>query len=661
MSQVRTPIRPRTRCGVRTPLTGSGGGNRLPTAGLLFRCGPDGVDTIGLSIADYAKVDPAIRGAIFSDPSTKYADATIFANLLAHPLINKSWVVGKAGIGVAIYDYLTTPASVLEKACKYYKSVYSGWGLPLWYVDSVNGSDAYNGLTIATAFATLAKVLSVVQAGQGIGLVCGSNWMETCNIPHDNVFIKTVGVGSAPIIDGAAIVESSEWVNDGTYTNTYKITRTSLGSVSDSNQSIWEDGQILVLAASASACDTTAGTFYYASTNAGLSYTIYMHPTTGVPISNGRAYRESARLFGVNVEVGVDDVAIIGPLVVKRSQHHDGVLRLAGKNCRAYNVDTSSGAIHSVYISTGYLYNVTSDGCPLYGSTDFVCNAYPSEADSEVFMENCRVTGKSGTYGTAFFNHANTLKRIKYKNCDAATIATGFGFSGGTGTIQILDGCMANCGDSAVAVDDQFGTAGSETYLINSILTSRAGNRAIKISGGDGVSPTIVFSYGSYIDSFYAIGIINSNNTELHVYQSNLTGNDLCVAYTGALSPGKINIFNSIFHDVDYGYYAPVAGSVFSGDKNLYSVASRVASDWLGTIYASLASWQTVTSEDDNSLSGSPNFVSNPANETNFTLLNFATNTGSPAKTLSAGIADKPSTFTAPIWVDTEVAALINY
>jgi hypothetical protein len=84
-----------------------------------------------------------------------------------------------------------------------------------WYVDSNSGSDSNNGRSPTSAFQTGAKVMSVVQSGQNVGLECHGMWFEQWTVPTTEVTLDVYGVSpcgsSMPLIDGTTTIKAGSW------------------------------------------------------------------------------------------------------------------------------------------------------------------------------------------------------------------------------------------------------------------------------------------------------------------------------------------------------------------------------------------------------------------------------------------------------------------
>jgi len=102
---------------VRTSTERPQSSNGLPQQGLLayFR---GGIDTIGLSVSDYADIDPALRSLFFSDAETKRDDADILPLAFSSDELNLGTMIGIEGEFLVLYQK-DANASILDRALKY--------------------------------------------------------------------------------------------------------------------------------------------------------------------------------------------------------------------------------------------------------------------------------------------------------------------------------------------------------------------------------------------------------------------------------------------------------------------------------------------------------------------------------------------------------------
>jgi hypothetical protein len=114
---------------------GSRGGGGIPKAGLLFYAKAPGlVDTIGLSVADYAKLGPIVQAIVSADGGTTLrTTAEIVALMAASDNLNQFNMLGDPLRNIwAIFDK-DADWSVLEKARRYFKE--TAWPVSEIYYD----------------------------------------------------------------------------------------------------------------------------------------------------------------------------------------------------------------------------------------------------------------------------------------------------------------------------------------------------------------------------------------------------------------------------------------------------------------------------------------------------------------------------------------------
>jgi len=112
--------------GVTVPwILSTGGGNGLPGEGLAFLAlAADGwVDVIGLSVADYDRVEPTLRPIFFIDKITLRPTADAIDLALASPLLNTWSMLGTESEDRLLLYVYDTPESIISKAFQYVKEV----------------------------------------------------------------------------------------------------------------------------------------------------------------------------------------------------------------------------------------------------------------------------------------------------------------------------------------------------------------------------------------------------------------------------------------------------------------------------------------------------------------------------------------------------------
>jgi hypothetical protein len=185
-----------------------------------------------------------------------------------------------------------------------------GGGVPFdFYVDSVNGSDSNDGLTAATAFATIGAVQTAALAfgnGVRIGLAAGSHWRESLRMSAIRQCVIS-GYGNMnlglPRID-ATNVYAGTWLSsvDRADANTATYSASFVQPNNFMHMAVFENGTRLNYAASAALVNSTPGTFFVSATLGGDGTTsagthvIFIHPRGSTnPNSDGKIYEVTAR------------------------------------------------------------------------------------------------------------------------------------------------------------------------------------------------------------------------------------------------------------------------------------------------------------------------------------------------------------------------------
>lgn len=532
--------------------------------------------------------------------------------------------------------------------------VLSGRSGANYFVDSVNGNDANPG-TREQPLQTIGAV--TIAEGTTIWLARGSTFHEQLSTAVNHVRVRVYGTGAVPIVDGADAVAGAAWTHDGTLTNTYWIERVSLGSsASTAYQTVWEDGVRLTRAASAAACNSTPASFFSVEVaGADITYKIYIHPTGSTdPATNGSVYEIAERLYAVNL-MG-DECSVYGPLVVKRCQHHDGVLRMAGDNAYAADVTVSGGRKHNVYLCNGSLFRI--DVTQGEESGDFVI--VNSKAFSRTaYLQDCTVTGTDTTTGTAFLGHGDTIERIHLKGCDASGVLVPFSMAGGKNTVHIYEDCRAwNIGNSGVwNIDETYGDDnGGEYYIIG--CHGRSAYYGIKFANMKAASRVLI--YKSYIHSSYTTNLLNTALT-MQVDNSIFVGGDYGIL--GNDAPMAI-VANRNIIDASRIYVTTdtSASTSFAGDSNVYNFSVLVG-QWKGANYATLATWKAAVNDDASSSGTAVTWTDDPTDDL-VTVhpddVDYTTTAGSPDEALQAGIEHAPASYTPPAWCDAQVVRILS-
>lgn len=316
-----------------------------------------------------------------------------------------------------------------------------------YYVDSVNGNDSNNGLSLNSAFKTITKLMTKSLGGKRIGLVKGSTWTEELDITEDNVTIEAVGSGNDPTFNCTDAVAGGAWSKTGGYTNIYQFTgATNYIPSRPVFNSIWEDGTRLPHAASLAALDAAPGS-YFVATHTTATPVIYVHATgSGNPASNGKAYIYPTRSCGVD-SYETTGTSITG-IKVQKNLCTDGGLRM-GLSSLVENCTVEDGNKHNFLGRAGTNWiGCTANGSYYTSSTSaFVLNENSPNGQTSLFR-NCTVTMPSYlSYANGFYGHMNVsgnFGTITFENCSVSNVVTAYSFSS-TALVKYINCSATNC------------------------------------------------------------------------------------------------------------------------------------------------------------------------------------------------------------------------
>lgn len=220
-----------------------------------------------------------------------------------------------------------------------------------WYVDSAAGNDANSGAHSYAAFATLAAVMAVAQAGDRIGWKKGSLWREMFVPPANNIVVEAYGaIGAKPIAAADDVIANASFTKTAGRTNVYQATVPIDYADTTIYVNAFENDAFLTRAADLATCDSTPGTYFPSAENTS-PITLYIHPAgSGNPITNGKTYEYTRRWAGVHAyeRSGCTFTGIR----TRRNLMRNGSLVL-GVNNAATDCDAWEGNYHNVFARAG--------------------------------------------------------------------------------------------------------------------------------------------------------------------------------------------------------------------------------------------------------------------------------------------------------------------
>lgn len=469
-----------------------------------------------------------------------------------------------------------------------------------WFVDSVGGSDSNTGKSTDQSFKTIAKLLTVLQGGQSVGLAKGSHWREQLTLSNSSNSISAYGTGANPILDAADIITG--WSKTGGLTNVYEKSVVTAAALGEQFINVWEDDAPMHRVASAAACDGAAGSSYV--TGASGTVTVYIHPVASDdPASNGKTYEVSTRNAGLYATTSGHT---INGITTQKNQSASGSL-IVSRSSIITDCICKMGSKHNLY---------TSDGCTL-NNVECIDQYYNDQCTLFVYNENtpaglgvtynncsasrpntALITGNS--LGTGFYGHVNTsgtFGTITYNNCSVEDCFTGYNGQDAANFIYNnctnLDStnCFANASGTGIST---FAIHGGTYVCTSSVLLIQAGgNSTITIDSGASLSDPA------------------SNQYAINVQVPNLTLNlDHCAissrfGYVGTTAPATGFILNVNYLDstVAFNYAGHintvVATTIYTGDHNTYRTSQINVVN--GSTYATLAALRAALNQDLNS------------------------------------------------------------
>ncbi|MEO0955679.1 MAG: hypothetical protein AAFU81_01565 [Pseudomonadota bacterium] len=492
-----------------------------------------------------------------------------------------------------------------------------------YYVDSVSGSDANDGTSEAQAFASFAPALAAVSANDSVGLLRGSTWEEEWDTGIlGRVDVSATGSGAMPVIDGASVIAS--WTAEGT-ANVYEATVDHNATGNERLTVYAPDGSLMTRVDNVAACSSTPGSFVGLRASDGDPWVVQIHATDSTDPS-GKGYAVSHRrrcIFADNGSV------IQGPFKLQRNASNGGPLHLAN-DVTARQILSVNGTKHNVVVGSGTLEDVIAcraDTTTSYevSSTWFV--GYDIDATGlDLTMKRCAVVPDGfDSGGSALIMHDSTGNPY-----DTFVGEQLWGIDCGIWTPTALDvsinGFYGEVNSSNLT--SSFGAyldAGTFRYIQMNHAASGAGQAfGHTFYGASSNTATRTITFQDMV--FYSL---NSNTRLLRLWSA-LNGATLvfrnCVFYMdgfrsvmdevgGAWNTGALTIENCIFAYPSNGNPVRVpTGITYTGNNNVFLDGSVGATSlncrFNGTLYTTLAAWQTATGQDANSLHFNRNQVS---------------------------------------------------
>lgn len=307
-----------------------------------------------------------------------------------------------------------------------------------------NGRAGARGTSPGAALPTISAALSAAPAVKPwLRLRRGATWREELVSAIAGQVIDAWGTGARPKIDATDVVTGWTDVGDGSYSKALSI------AADGSSQYVraFEDGVVLTRAASQAACASTAGTYYPSGESGNI--TLYVHPTSGAPGSNGKVYEVTARAFAVKLTGASARVAgIHGRGVLDK----DGCINIQGASSVIEDCRAQDGTQHSMFGGRGVAIrrNCLIDDCYAANFGGMLVVFEDAGSGKPFSISDVTITNKyaqpAGDVRSAIEGHTNSGSMggatIRGVTIDGSAAPGGYGIAGGvalanTGSVNI--------------------------------------------------------------------------------------------------------------------------------------------------------------------------------------------------------------------------------
>jgi hypothetical protein len=476
-----------------------------------------------------------------------------------------------------------------------------------WFVDSVAGSDANNGTTSATPFATLAAVSTAIGANPtktSVALKRGSLFRES--LPTSVTICVDYGTGNLPIVDGSNIITA--WTVNGTQSAVWEKTLT---TETGGRPRIFEDGILMPWVADLATCATTAGSRVLL--NEGGTITLQMHPTgNGNPNTNGKTYEATVR----SSPVSMGDNCTLKGTHARRAISNNGAIQM-GLNATVERCLAVDGSKHNILIGSGTATDViatrTDAVTPTEPSQTFIVGFTTDSAGKAIALTRCGAIADAGgsQISIAFISH--DLAGHAYSSIASTQVwafETGTGYSASADVVSFqgvyarkvvspIGGCF-----TAQATIDYLQ---SHNIGVNNDTGSSINNTAAITPQFWKIRHGVFYSDGSANNQIREAGAMNGMTLSIEntVSYTNADSRSLCISE--GWSSGALVINNVITYANTYASSVDApTGTTYTADNNVFvtfnGASPSVWNYYHGTLYTTFAPFKAATGQDANSI-----------------------------------------------------------
>lgn len=487
-----------------------------------------------------------------------------------------------------------------------------------YYVDSVNGDDANNGLGPGTAFRTISRVLSAVgsQPNESIGLARGSVWKEELLLSaNPGTTLASYGAGTMPLIDAGDTISPVSFTPTAGSPSTYQAALVFTGPTGVEQRLVWENNKNLIQVADIATVSSTPGSFFFDSYTAPSSI-VYVHTSDGSdPSTNGRTYDYTKRFYGINI---VGDNVTINGIRTRRQRNNNGSVVIMGDHGLLENGIAEDGHKHAAYMQESatisrYIFRNAYngiDGFPnlVVFNKNIGLGLGMSVSFCQFIIDPGVVPSVSGVplqLATSIISHLNQSGSLGaiVTNGNTHTLTKGYGLAGTSAQTFNTDAftdCqyMGNTPDPVAVVFNRpvftFTKQLSGPSMFFYSDSPASGRVSVTYNNGSWNTATFNVSIsGNSLDTYFNGGTIvtgamvgNPDGViQIAGTGNTLTVNGLVLDATAWPSPR---------------FYSLQADTVYQGDHNVFAYTTGVPS-WVVNhviVAASLAGWQAYSGQD---------------------------------------------------------------
>ena len=471
------------------------------------------------------------------------------------------------------------------------------------YYVSNNGLDTNDGLTHLTPFKTIAKVDIKKESNVTIYLECGSIFYEPYGINYPNHILDSYGVGKSPIIDGSSVINTPVLVSG----NVYETTNTYFAYVYSPTNNVgrpilFENGVAMQPVGTLAECEALPNS--YVTTTADEfkngTYTIRFHTSdSSNPNLNLSAFRTNVRDALYNL--GDSTNARVNNVIAQYGYRSTTASFAYGERTTLTNLNARWGSKHNIYIGRdGLAKNCIAYSSELqgeYGRASSLFVAYASTGlDSSYTFEDCagfmtikKANIRQGKDIVGFLEHVpgDDFEVANILSCYLFGVETAVSTNAKLTKIQ-------NCFFENITYRP-IGTGGDKIFIDNSFIQGTTATYAnINSDFKINKSTLIKLSFASMM------GKVEIKDSIL--YNTPKVGTTVYTDFMLRTSPpSSLSVYNTVIFNYK-NQLTPTVGN-YKGDYNVfYGPTTAVDCRYGETQYTTLATWQTATGQDVNSV-----------------------------------------------------------